>query len=265
MHLPHTAGELPRDPARARTDAVAGSERAVVTVPSLGDQSYRILRDMVTSGELVPGERVTERGLAARLSVSPTPIREAISRLTHERLLLRVDGRTLQVAAPSLRHLREMSLVHAALEGIAARLAAEYASKEELDQIARVHRASVSGSGTAAQDGARQAKTRQRHEFHELIGRASRNPSLIDMIATAEAFGRPLRLRAQLTEGAAESIQRAVEEHEDIIAALRARDGARAEQLVRDHTTWIADRYLKFAEEQGIVAVDEFPGGRPGL
>ncbi|HEY0932757.1 MAG TPA: GntR family transcriptional regulator [Trebonia sp.] len=244
---------------------MAGSERTVVTVPSLGDQSHRILRDMVTSGELAPGERVTERGLAARLNVSPTPIREAISRLTHERLLLRVDGRTLQVAAPSLRHLREMSLVHAALEGIAARFAAEYASREELDQIARAHRSSLSGSGTAAPPGARQAGARQRHEFHELIGRACRNPSLIDMIATAEAFGRPLRLRAQLTESATESIQRAAEEHGDIIAALRARDGTRAEELVREHTIWIADRYLKFAEAEGLVAVDEFAVGRPAL
>ena len=230
------------------------SERTIVTVPSLGDQAYRILRGLVTSGELPPGERVTERGLAARLSVSPTPIREAISRLTHERLLLRADGRTLVVAAPSLRHLWEMSLVHAALEGVAARLAAEYASREELDQIEHAHRASLPGSGTAAPPGARQAGAQQRHEFHELINRASRNPSLVDMIATAEAFGRPLRLRAQLADGAGESIQRAAEEHDDIIAALRARDGKLAEDLVREHTTWIADRYLKFAEEQGLVA-----------
>ena len=137
------AGPATPDGRRRRAGPVAASERSVVTVPSLGDQSYRILRDMITSGELAPGERVTERGLAARLGVSPTPIREAISRLTHERLLLRVDGRTLQVAAPSLRQLREMSLIHAALSGVAARLAAEYASKEELDEIARVHRASL--------------------------------------------------------------------------------------------------------------------------
>ncbi|MGH3246436.1 MAG: GntR family transcriptional regulator [Trebonia sp.] len=66
-------------PGRRPAGEVAGSERAIVTVPSLGDQSYRIFRDLVTSGDLAPGERVTERGLAARLSVNPTPIREAIS------------------------------------------------------------------------------------------------------------------------------------------------------------------------------------------
>jgi len=172
---------------------MTSSDHTVVTVPSLGDQSFRILRGMVTSGELAPGERVTERGLAARLGVSPTPIREAISRLTHERLLLRVDGRTLQVAAPSLRRLREMSLIHAALSGVAARLAAEYASKEELDEIARVHRASLPGPGgtvraSRTDAGATEAGAHLRHEFHELIIAASRNPSLIDMIDTADAF-----------------------------------------------------------------------------
>lgn len=242
---------------------MAPSERAVVTVPSLGDQAYRIVRDMVTSGELAPGERLTERGLASRLGVSPTPIREAISRLTHERLLLRVDGRTLQVTAPSLRHLREMSLISGALEGVAARLAAEYASKEELDEIARVHRTSLPGDAAARGD-RREAEARKRHEFHELIARASRNQSLVDMIATAEAFGRPLRLRAQLSEGAEMSIARAAEEHGEIIVALRARDGVRAEQIVRAHTAWIAERYLSFAEEQGLVAADDLSEGPSG-
>ena len=117
---------------------IPNTGRVLVTAPSLGDQAYRVLRDLVTSGELSPGERVTERGLAGRLGVSPTPVREAISRLTHERLLVRVDGRTLKVAAPSLRRLREMSLIQAALGGVAARLAAEDATDEELAEIRRM-------------------------------------------------------------------------------------------------------------------------------
>lgn len=231
--------------------------RAVITAPSLGDQAYRILRDMITSGQLEPGQRVTERGLAGRLGVSPTPVREAISRLAHERLLVRVDGRTLQVAAPSLRRLREMLRIQAALQGVAARLAAEYAGQEELDEISRVHKASLAGSTAPASDLTRDAAGQLRHDFHELIVRASRNPSLIDMIATAEAFGRPLRLRAQRTEGARESIQHAVEEHEEIIAALQARDGERAEELMRAHTAWVGERYLEFAEQHGLVVADD--------
>ena len=91
-----------------------------------------------------------------------------------------------------------------------------------------------------------------RHGFHQLIVAASHNPSLIDMIATAEAFGRALRDRAQRSEGAEESIRQAVDEHEAIVEALRARDGTRAEALMREHTLWIGERYLQFAEQEGI-------------
>jgi DNA-binding GntR family transcriptional regulator len=226
----------------------------LTTGPSLGDQAYNVLRDLVTSGDLAPGERLTERGLAERLGVSPTPVREAISRLIHERLLVRVDRRTLQVAAPSLRRLREMSLIQAALRGVAARLAAENATEEELDEIARVHRESLVGRRRGRPAGpARPGATQLRHDFHQLIVEASHSPSLIDMIATAEAFGRALRERAQRSANAAESIRQAVEEHDAIVDALRARDGARAEAIMREHTLWIGERYLEFAEREGIA------------
>jgi DNA-binding GntR family transcriptional regulator len=219
------------------------------TGPSLADQAFEVLRDLITSGGLAPGERVTERGLAARLGVSPTPVREAISRLIHERLLVRVDGRTLQVAAPSLRRLREMYLIQAALRGVAARLAAENATEQELDDISRAHEESVGeGDGLATPPA-----SARRHEFHQLIAEASHNPSLIDMIATAEGFGRALRVRAQRAAGAEESIRRAVREHQEIVAALRARDGARAEEIMREHTAWTGERYLTYAEAQGLA------------
>jgi DNA-binding GntR family transcriptional regulator len=56
---------------------------------SLADQAHRVLRELITTGAFTPGEGVTERGLADRLGVSPTPVREAIARLEHERLLVR--------------------------------------------------------------------------------------------------------------------------------------------------------------------------------
>jgi DNA-binding GntR family transcriptional regulator len=232
----------------------ADDRRQLTTGPSLADQAYDVLRDLITAGELAPAERVTERGLAGRLGVSPTPVREAISRLIHERLLVRVDGRMLQVADPSLRRLREMSLIQASLLGVAARLAAENASEEELDEIARVH---IASGQAQDRDQAGGKAPELRHEFHRLIVYAAHNPSLIDMIATAEAFGRPLRRRAQLAAGAAESIRQAVDEHQEILDALRARDGERAEALMCAHTAWIGERYLRFAEDHGLAAQDD--------
>jgi DNA-binding GntR family transcriptional regulator len=226
--------------------------------PSLADQAYDVLRGMITSGELAPAERLTERGLAQRLGVSPTPVREAISRLLHERLLVRIDGRTLHVVAPSIRRLHEMSLIHAALSGVAARLAAQNASAEELADLARVHRESSKRSSRRTPDTGASA----RHEFHRLIVHSSHSPSVIDMIETAEAFGRPFRLRAQQAAGAGARIEHAIHEHEAIVEALLARDAERAEALVREHTNWVNEQYLRFAEEQGLD-VDPADAVRP--
>jgi DNA-binding GntR family transcriptional regulator len=222
----------------------------LTTGPSLAEQAYGVIRDLIATGELAPGERLTERALADRLGVSPTPVREAISRLIHERLLVRVGGRALQVADSDARNLHDMALIAAALNGVAARLAAESASDEELQEISRADHASREMS-KRDRDVSQEA-AELRHDFHHLVVQASHNPSLINMIATADAFGRPLRLQAQRSPGAVENIRRAVDEHEAIVAALLARDGARAEELMREHTAWVGARYLDFAEARGL-------------
>lgn len=237
-----------------------GPDRQLTVGPSLADQAFGVLRDLITSGELSPGERLTERGLASRLGVSPTPIREAISRLLHERLLVRVDGRILQVATLSPRRLWEMSLIQAALRGLAARLAAESATDAELSEIEAAYRESMSSHGHTRPATPDAAATELRHEFHQLIVQASHNPSLIDMVATAEAFGRTLPTRAQASTGATESIRRAEQEHACIVAALKARDGERAETLLREHTLWINEAYLEFAEQHGVARAESNHG-----
>src|SRR6267378_2656929 len=112
-----------------------GKSRRLVTAPTLADQAYRALREDIANGRLAPASRLTERALADRLGVSPTPIREALQRLEHERLIVRNDTRSIRVADPSLAHLRELSFVEAALRGVAARLAAENATDRERADI----------------------------------------------------------------------------------------------------------------------------------
>lgn len=230
----------------------AETRRQLTTGPSLADQAYAVLRDMITDGELAPSERVTERGLAALLGVSPTPVREAITRLIHERLLVRVDGRALEVTAPSFNRLYEASLIQVALRGVAARLAAEFATDEELAGIARVHTESLREARRAAEGKLTDPDSlKRRNSFHQMIVEASHTLTLADMLATAEAFGRALRDRAQRSGAAGEAIRQAVEEHQAILDALLARDGERAEALMREHTLWINRLLLQFAEEGG--------------
>src|SRR3979409_1522941 len=116
------------------------------TVPSadsagarLSDRAYHELHRMIVDGELAEGERLTERALAERLEISPTPIREALQRLEQEWLIERRGPKTVVVAGANTRRLREMRVLEAALRGVAARLAVENATDKELDELAAVH------------------------------------------------------------------------------------------------------------------------------
>jgi DNA-binding GntR family transcriptional regulator len=211
------------------------------TGPTLSDQAYSALRQMIVDGRLSAGERVTERALGGLLGVSPTPIREALRRLEQERLIERRDKRDVRVASPSPVDLRKLNLIQAALRGVAARLAAEYGTDEELAAIlAAQQRSQDPVRRTKASPSAQVATTRG---LHELIDRAAHNAVLSDMIATTTAFDLAERVRA------AETLRRdypatGIDEHAEIVDALVARDGERAEHLMRAHLIRTGEFFL---------------------
>ena len=110
---------------RTRTLVTTDGRRPLTTGPSLADQAYAVLRELITSGELPPGERLTERGLAGRLGVSPTPVREAIKRLALENLVTVFPRRGTFASEINITDLAHISDVRTQLEGHAAYRAAE--------------------------------------------------------------------------------------------------------------------------------------------
>jgi DNA-binding GntR family transcriptional regulator len=230
------------------TDNAAGRPK-LTTGPTLSDQAYRALREDITSGALQPGQRLTERSLAERLGVSPTPVREALQRLEHERLIERDAVRAIRVADPSVARLRELSLIEATLRGVAARLAAERATSAE---VAAIVAACDRAEALADNDDWDEARVRELLEvtrgFHRLIDEAAHTQTLIDMISTATAFDWAFRLKwsVESHEDAA-SLQRSLEQHRRVAAAIEARDGAAAEEAMRHHTGSRAEAYLAIA------------------
>ena len=177
------------------TDNTAGRPK-LTTGPTLSDQAYKALREDITTGVLQPGQRLTERGLAEHLGVSPTPVREALQRLEHERLIERDAVRAIRVADPSVARLRELSLIEVALRGVAARLAAERATAAEVKAIVA---ACDRAEALADNDDWDEARVRELLEvtrgFHRLIDEAAHTQTLIDMISTATAFDWAFRLK----------------------------------------------------------------------
>jgi DNA-binding GntR family transcriptional regulator len=209
---------------------MATPQRALSTGPTLADQAYRALREEIISGKLKPGERLTERHLATRLGVSPTPIREALQRLEHEHLIQRTDTRRITVAEPSVHRLYELTLIEAALRGTGARLAAENATERELAAIEDAY-AAFTDKMTPEQALA------QARKLHRLIDQASHNETLVTMIATATAFDWQFRLGAieEVFGGTQKKALTRHREHGRIVKALTARDGETAEKLMRAH------------------------------
>jgi DNA-binding GntR family transcriptional regulator len=215
----------------------------------LSDKAYHELHRMIVDGELAQGERLTERALAERLEISPTPIREALQRLEQEWLIERKGPRTVVVAGANRRHLRELRVLEAALRGVAARLAVENATDKELDELAAVHaealRVARSRQGRAAIVTQVLELTRR---FHSMIDVASHNPVLMKMIATTTAFDFVTRVD-RIKRLGKDYPTAWVVEHAEIIDALRARDADRAEQLVRSHVLHTG-RYLASAADE---------------
>jgi DNA-binding GntR family transcriptional regulator len=225
----------------------------LMVVPSLGDQAYGVLRQRIADGEYPPGQRVTERGLAVELGVSPTPVREAIRRLEHERLLERLDGRTLTIARPSLHRLFELNLIEGALAGVAARLAASSATQEELTAIRSTQEraAELVPAARTVDDGIE--ILRLARQTHQLIYEASHNDQLIEMIATAGVFEWRIRVESIRRLGTSYPSSEALTHHAQIVEAIEARDGELAETLMRAHVTTAAERHLDaVASDDGL-------------
>src|SRR5690606_12292208 len=98
---------------------------------------FEVLREAIITGKLRPGERLMEVQLAEELGVSRTPVREAIRKLELEGLVLMIPRRGAYVAEISMKDIADVFEIRAALEGLAAQLAAERCTPEEIENLER--------------------------------------------------------------------------------------------------------------------------------
>ncbi|MFF2060585.1 GntR family transcriptional regulator [Streptomyces sp. NPDC058200] len=215
---------------------------------SLADQAYRRLRDAVREGALRPGEKITERDLAARLGVSPTPVREALRQLVHEKVVERVGPRALRIADHSASALSEVVEAEVRLSALMARLAARNATDTQLaeltDLLDRADRLVAQTEQTVTEHGP-DAEVAERltavfrllRQFHHQVEASVGNPVLEGLLHQARAFSdeERLDLTIKLAPERAESFRRRYREHRGLLDALLERDEERAEQLAMHH------------------------------
>lgn len=194
---------------------------------STADAVYRVLRHGIVHGDLAPGERLRSDALASELRVSRTPVREALRKLEAEGLAAHAGSRLI-VRALSEQDLTELFYVREALEGMAARLAAENATPAEIEDISELleDMDALRGRGDV------EAFRRLTAEFHQLISRASHNGRLSQSLKSLLDHVRQVQGSTLYTEG---RLAEALKEHRSLLAAIAAHDAERAEKLAREH------------------------------
>ncbi len=193
------------------------------------DLAYQALRDAILSGELERGARLHQDELAKRLGVSRAPIRDALNRLEAEGLVQTLSrGGGMVVAEATEREMADIYELRAILDRASTRLACERMSREEVARLEEV--VEETRRVTEARD--LQAMVRTHAAFHDLIYAASGNAELVRV--ARNLWDRSCRYRI-LALSDEENARRGLAQHAAILAAIQARDPARAVALADEH------------------------------
>lgn len=210
-------------PAALAIDAIDAS-------PSLHELVYRRLRRAIVDGTLRPGTRLVESKLGVRMGVSRSPIREALRRLEQESLAVLTPRRGVRVAeaVSELPEFEEVFDVRAALEALAARLAARRATAA---QVARM-RGALARMERAVDAGDLHAIIRADADFHRQILWSAGNPALERLLSSLLDQVQRMRL---VIHANSENSRQALAEHHAILDAIVRRDEAAAVAHIEAH------------------------------
>jgi DNA-binding GntR family transcriptional regulator len=189
---------------------------------------YHQLREAIVTGELAPGAPLIEMNLAAQYGVSRTPVREALRRLEQDGLVEH-GKRGMQVRTRSPEEILEIYEVRITLEGAAARAAADRHTALDLLRIEQIHETMVAAS---TEDPERLASANRR--FHEAMWSMSHNATLIDLLERLHAHLLRYRETTLSYPGRWSAV---LDEHRQLIEAIKAGDRDRAGRIAEEHMT----------------------------
>lgn len=200
--------------------------------------AYAVLREAILSNVLSPGTRLRADDVARELGVSKTPVREALRKLQAEDFVVTGAGNALTVKVLSERQLLEIYYTREALEGMAARLAAENAGQLDLSQL----RAVVHDAEVALGKSDRTAIRNYAGEFQLAVFKAAHNDFLFDLLKSLQEKIRNQQNSTISMPGRDEEV---VVFCRDLSRAIEAHDPDAAERIVRANRRRTLDLHLK--------------------
>jgi len=210
---------------------------------SLNDAAYSVIREKILRGEFELGSRIREDVLAEQISISRTPVREAINRLVADGILIKKPQRGLYLIDPEPAQIEEHIEIRISLEKLAVEKSIEHLTDEGL---AAIH------DSLQAFEAALERKdyitcNELDSEFHLLIARLSQNGRLVKLLDEFSAFFQLIR-KEEKKDSPQQKNEITLNEHRQIAEAISNRDVMAAQQAVAANIQTMRDTLLKGAE-----------------
>lgn len=214
------------------------------TYKPLREIVFESIREAIINGTLKQGERLMETQLAEELGVSRTPVREAIRKLELEGLVAMLPRKGAYVAGIMPKDAADILEIRAALEGLAAKLAAERITEEEIAELAK-DTAEIEQYMT---QGDVEKAIEYDTKFHSSLVGASRNSRLANMVSNLQE--QVQRFRIIITSTDKDLLLKSLSDHRRIVEALSRRDRFLAQSLAKEHVEHTEERLIQLIKEE---------------
>ncbi len=212
---------------------------------TLQERVYTRIRQALILSEFKPGQVLTIRELAQNLGTSIMPVREALQKLTVERVLELLPTRSVRVPVLSAEEFAEICEARMLLEGHMARLAAERADASDLERIEQASRAFLSMKVPSPPTVIQQ----RNREFHFSIYEAAHQATLMELIEPLWVRCGPCTVALFVDLGSEKMKRGASTHHQEALEAIRARRPAAAEEAIVADIRATSERYQKYRRE----------------
>jgi len=192
---------------------------------------YTAIKDMILTGKLRQGSRLSDQELALELGVSRTPVRHALGNLEQEGFLSNVRGRGYQIHDPDAKEVADLYALREVLEAHAVRLAVERVGPVDLAEFAEVLATIEQLQADPAKRG---EEIRVGLRVHEILARASGDAFLHDtMVRLLNRMHFFIWMETINEDSRAAAATR--QQHNTLLECLRTKQPDHAEELVRQH------------------------------
>jgi len=199
------------------------------------DEITEKLRDGIIYGEFSPNERLVEDSLAAKFETSRTPIREAIRNLSTIGLVKIIPNKGAMVAEVNMEEMKEMYVIRANLEGLAVKLATNNIPESIFPELEEMMQAMNDSFNNGDREGFEKWNT----AFHLTIYGYCKNKMLTGMIR--DLLDKSVLFRRS-SWASPRLIKTVMEEHRDLLEALKKRDEKNAQEIVEKHTKLFTEK-----------------------